>query len=147
MPRFTSRGGAVNRANRGIIFAGGLGAMKFTIGLALCAGLCWAVPGCQDNRGPAAKQDSSTAKGEMGKCKCSEESFGKLSAGREVTEFTITNPSGASLKMVDYGATIVSLEVPDKDGNLANVNLGLKTPDEYDKNSAHFGATIGRYGN
>ena len=122
--------------------------MKFTIWLTLLAALCWGASGCQDNRGPtAASKDSSNPKGDMGKFKFSQESFGKLSGGPEVTEFTVTNPSGATLKMIDYGATIVSLEVPDKDGNLANVNLGLKTPDEYDKNTAHFGATIGRYGN
>ena len=122
--------------------------MKFTIWLALCAVLCWGASGCQDNRGAAGnKQGSSNPNGDMGKFKFSQESFGKLTGGGDVTEFTITNPSGATLKMIDYGATIVSLEVPDKEGKLANVNIGLKTPDDYDKNTAHFGATIGRYGN
>jgi len=121
--------------------------MKFTIWLAVCAMLCWGAGGCQDNRGPtAANKDSSNPKGDMGDFKFSQEPFGKHD-GHEVTEFTVTNPSGATLKMIDYGATIVSLEVPDKDGKLGNVAVGLKTPEEYAKNTAFFGATIGRYGN
>ena len=121
--------------------------MKFTIWLAVCAMLCWGAGGCQDNRGPtAANKDSSNPKGDMGNFKFSQEPFGKHD-GHEVTEFTVTNPSGATLKMIDYGATIVSLEVPDKDGKLGNVTVGLKTPEEYAKNTAFFGATIGRYGN
>ncbi len=83
----------------------------------------------------------------MGKFNIQKESFGKMPDGRAVSIFTITNPKGAQLKMTDYGATVVSLEVPDKNGKLANVTLGCPTLDGYLTQTTFFGATIGRYGN
>ena len=42
---------------------------------------------------------------------------------------------------------MVSLEVPDKDGNLADITLGYDTLGEYIEDSPYFGATVGRYAN
>jgi aldose 1-epimerase len=67
--------------------------------------------------------------------------------GRDASLYTVTNPNGLQLKMTDYGATVVSLEVPDRNGKLANISLGLTSLDEYINHTAHFGATIGRFGN
>src|SRR5262249_23137228 len=74
------------------------------------------------------------------------EPFGKFE-GKDVTLYTITNKNGLVLKMTDFGATVVAVEVPDKDGKLANVNLGFKDVKGFIDHGAHFGATIGRYGN
>jgi aldose 1-epimerase len=93
---------------------------------------------------PASPNKSQT---EMSNFTFKKESFGKLPDGREASLFTITNPSGAKLQMTDFGAIIVALEVPDRQGKLANVNLGLKSADAYAKHTTHYGATIGRYGN
>ena len=74
-------------------------------------------------------------------------SFGKLPDGREAYLFTVTNPHGLQLKMTDYGAAVVSLEVPDKSGKLTNVALSLPSLDAYLQQTVYLGATIGRYGN
>jgi aldose 1-epimerase len=74
-------------------------------------------------------------------------SFGATPAGDEVTQYTITNAEGSVLKLITYGATVQSLEVPDRDGKLANVNTGFDTLEKYLKHKAHFGGTVGRFAN
>jgi aldose 1-epimerase len=75
------------------------------------------------------------------------ESFGKTKDGEEVTLYTITNKNGLVLKMIDYGATVVSVETPDKDGKLENITLSFPTLDGYLQRHPYFGSTVGRYGN
>jgi aldose 1-epimerase len=59
----------------------------------------------------------------------------------------ITNPSGMEVKLTDYGGHIVAVDVPDRNGKIANVALGFDNLDAYMRHTAHFGSTIGRYGN
>ncbi|MBW8015195.1 MAG: galactose mutarotase [Planctomycetes bacterium] len=75
------------------------------------------------------------------------EDFGKLDDGRQVDIFTLTNANGIKAKVMTLGATLVSLEVPDKDGNMADVVLGFDTAAEYPQKSPYFGCTTGRYAN
>ena len=72
--------------------------------------------------------------------------FGTLSDGRAVTAWRIDTAAGASLTVLDYGATVQSLCVPGRNG-LVDVVLGYDTAAEYEKNDAYLGATIGRVGN
>ena len=74
-------------------------------------------------------------------------SFGTLSDGRAVTAARLENAAGASLTVIDYGAAIQSLRVPDRNGEPVDVVLGYDTAAEYEKNDAYLGATIGRVGN
>ncbi len=73
--------------------------------------------------------------------------FGKTAEGKEVKLFTCTNASGSILELTDYGASVVSVEVPDRDGKLANVNLGFDKLDGYLGQHPFFGATVGRFCN
>jgi len=73
--------------------------------------------------------------------------FGKTQDGVEVDLYTCTNANGLVLKMTNYGAIVVSLEVPDRDGKLANVNLGFSTLDGYLGDHPYLGSTVGRYCN
>ena len=73
--------------------------------------------------------------------------FGKLNDGREVTAYTLTNANGASVKIIDLGATIVSINVPSKSGELADVVCGYDNVEAYLTNGGYQGAIIGRYGN
>lgn len=77
----------------------------------------------------------------------SQKQFGIDLMGRPMTLYTLTNKSGASVSLLDFGAHLVSVKVPDKDGKLADVCLGYDTLEEYDRNGCYVGATIGRYGN
>ena len=73
--------------------------------------------------------------------------FGKLSDGRSVSAARLTNGSGASMTVMDYGATVQSLCIPDRDGKPIDVVLGYDTAAEYEKHGDYLGATIGRVGN
>ena len=73
--------------------------------------------------------------------------FGTLADGRTVTAATLTNKSGASMTVLDYGAAIHSLCVPNRDGALTDVVLGYDTVEEYVQHTEFLGATIGRVGN
>ena len=76
------------------------------------------------------------------------ESFGKTADGREVAAFVLANANGMRAKVIDYGATIVSVEVPDRDGKLADVVLGFDGIEGYQgADNPYFGATCGRYAN
>jgi aldose 1-epimerase len=76
-----------------------------------------------------------------------QKSFGKLADGSEAMLYTLTNKSGARLKITNYGGIVTSIEAPDRKGQLADVVLGYDSLDGYVKNSPYFGAIIGRYGN
>jgi aldose 1-epimerase len=73
--------------------------------------------------------------------------FGRLSDGRQVTAAKLKNRAGASVTVLDYGATIQSLCVPARDGSLVDVVRGYDTAEEYERNGDFFGATIGRVAN
>jgi aldose 1-epimerase len=73
--------------------------------------------------------------------------FGKTAAGVAVDLYTLTNAQGLVLKMTNFGAIVVSLEVPDRDGKLANVNMGFSKLDGFLGKNPYFGATVGRFCN
>ncbi len=73
--------------------------------------------------------------------------FGKLSDGRIVDIYTLRNKKGAEVKIINYGATIVSLKMPDRNGKYADVVLGYDDLNSYVKGSSYFGAVVGRYAN
>lgn len=73
--------------------------------------------------------------------------FGKTATGTPVEIYTLRNSNGLTARIMTYGATVVSLEVPDKDGKLGDVVLGFDSVAEYEKGSPYFGCTVGRYAN
>lgn len=73
--------------------------------------------------------------------------FGKLADGREVHSYTLTNASGAHVKIIEFGAVVVSLSVPDRSGRFADVVLGYDNIEGYLNDRSYFGAIVGRYGN
>lgn len=74
------------------------------------------------------------------------EAFG-THEGRTVEAVTLTNANGLKARLITFGARLVELHVPDRDGNLADIVLGFDTMAEYAATDTYFGATCGRYGN
>lgn len=74
-------------------------------------------------------------------------SFGKNSRGEETSLYILENRNHAVMKVSNHGATLVSLLVPDRDGNLQDVVLGYDKASDYEGHTCYFGATIGRNGN
>jgi len=73
--------------------------------------------------------------------------FGKTKDGITVYRYVLTNAKGVEAVVISYGATLVSLKVPDRSGKSADIVLGYDTVDGYEKGTSYFGGTIGRYGN
>ena len=73
--------------------------------------------------------------------------FGFTKAGEEVRAYTITDAAGASCTLLDYGATVQALRVPNKNGGLTDVVLGFESVAEYEDTNFFLGATIGRFAN
>ena len=79
---------------------------------------------------------------------CTKQAFGVLPDGRAVEIFTLANSKGMVVTITTYGATVVSIRVPDKNGSMGDVTLGFDTVEGYLQEGNQFlGATIGRYGN
>lgn len=74
--------------------------------------------------------------------------FGKLENGTEVELYTITNESGASVSLQTLGGGIQAINVPDKNGILADVVLGFDEPQPYlDGDLGYQGLLVGRVAN
>lgn len=67
--------------------------------------------------------------------------------GGELRYVTLKNCNGMKVTVINYGAAIASIEVPDKKGIFQNVVLGHKDLTNYIGGRFYFGATIGRYAN
>ena len=73
--------------------------------------------------------------------------FGIDQIGRPMTLYTMKNKAGAEVSVLDYGGHIVSVKMPDKNGEMADVVLGFDDLSTYEGNHSSIGATIGRYAN
>lgn len=73
--------------------------------------------------------------------------FGNTPAARPVTRYTMTNSHGHSVSVMNWGATLLDVNVPDRNGKLANVNLCFDSLDGYLKDHPYFGSTVGRFCN
>lgn len=75
------------------------------------------------------------------------EQFGITSSGQPVYQYILSNKNDMRVCVLDYGCTIQSIYVPDKDGCLRDVNLGYSDIAAYEVNDGYLGAFIGRHAN
>ncbi len=73
--------------------------------------------------------------------------FKTLLNGDSTDLYVLTNNNGAEVTITNYGGRIVSVMVPNRDGNMKDVVLGFDNIYNYVATNNNFGATIGRYGN
>lgn len=71
------------------------------------------------------------------------EKFGVTKCGKDIYIYTLSNANGVKARVMNYGANLVSLEVPDKDGKVQDVVLGFDNLEGYYGNGSFFGAVIG----
>jgi aldose 1-epimerase len=75
------------------------------------------------------------------------QSFGKTTSGEQIDLYSLSNKEGMEVSITNFGATIVTLRVPDRAGKPADVVLGFDTLEGYENGKSYFGATVGRYAN
>lgn len=74
--------------------------------------------------------------------------FGATSEGEMTHLYTLTNPSGMKIRLLTFGATLMSVEAPDKQGKFADVVFGFDDIAGYESAAnMYFGCTVGRYAN
>ena len=73
--------------------------------------------------------------------------FGTLTDGTPVTCYRLSAAAGAYVDILDYGATVQSIAVPNRQGALTDVILGYPSAADYEAGSFYFGATVGRHAN
>ena len=73
--------------------------------------------------------------------------WGRTPDGKAIYKYTMTNASGASVVLGSVGAAIVGVNVPDKDGKLADVVLGYGKAESYFGDGPCFGKCPGRFAN
>ncbi len=89
---------------------------------------------------PAAAEEKKMAQSER-------RPFGKTPDGTEVGLYVLKNENGMTAKIMTYGATLIELDVPDRNGKFADVVLGFDTLDGYLAGHPFFGSTVGRVAN
>src|SRR6056297_926187 len=83
----------------------------------------------------------------MSEISISKKKFGKLEDGRIADLYTLENENGMKVEITNYGGIIVSLFVPDREGEIEDIVLGYDNLEQYFDDPNYFGALIGRYGN
>lgn len=72
---------------------------------------------------------------------------GETLDGSPIEAITLSNAQGVSARILSYGATLQSFDVPDRHGNIADVVLGYDDASDYEIHPNYFGVTVGRYAN
>jgi len=75
------------------------------------------------------------------------QAYGKMPDGTPVDLYKLTNSSGMQAGIITYGGAVVQLMAPDKSGKAGDVVVAMDDLDGMRKQTAFFGALIGRYGN
>jgi aldose 1-epimerase len=90
--------------------------------------------------------DNKSAETEITKAGIVKSDWG-IADGKQVYLFTLANRKGEQVKISNYGGTITSWVMPDKNGNRSSIVLGFDSLSGYLAKPPYFGATVGRYGN
>lgn len=75
------------------------------------------------------------------------DAMGRTAEGYEIARFSLRNTAGLRADVMTYGATLIRLETPGRDGRSENVVLGFDCLEQYLAGTPCFGATVGRYAN
>jgi aldose 1-epimerase len=73
--------------------------------------------------------------------------LGRTPDGRSVERYVLRNRQGITAELMTYGATLMALRTPDRQGRFESIVLGFDTLEPYLAGTPYFGATIGRYAN
>ncbi len=73
--------------------------------------------------------------------------FGMTEAGEAIIIYTMSSDNGSLVELCNYGATILSVSVPDRDGKIADVALGYPDFENMVKDCGGLGRSIGRVAN
>ena len=73
--------------------------------------------------------------------------YGTTSGGHSVEVFTLGNANGLKAEVIEYGAILASMKVPDRDGIVLEITLNHRALGDWESDGSFLGATVGRFGN
>lgn len=73
--------------------------------------------------------------------------FGTSKDQQDIFGFTISNKKDLSISVINWGATLISVKSPDKNGKIEELTLGFDNIGDYEEHSPYFGSTVGRVAN
>jgi len=73
--------------------------------------------------------------------------YGTTNNNEIIDGFTLKNSKGISVSIITFGAAVISIKMPDADGNVEDITLGYKDLIGYENDNSYLGATVGRYAN
>ncbi len=123
--------------NEGLLIRAGM-LMALALGLSSCR------PWGQDSHNANKPKEEGKIKMDISRA-----DFGKTNDGQSVDIYTLTNANGVEARIMTYGGTLVSLKVPDRQGQPGDILLGHDSLKGYLSRETHpyFGSLVGRYGN
>jgi aldose 1-epimerase len=102
---------------------------------------------CNPQRNDSGQSTMNTTSSAGGAATVTQAPYGSVD-GKPVTQFTIRNSGGMTATIINYGATVTSLLVPDRDGAPGDVVLGFDSLNGYRRqDNPYFGCIAGRYAN
>ena len=81
------------------------------------------------------------------KMRIDQDAFGTLADGRTVTRYRLTNKRGHFVELMDWGATLIGVHVPNRQGKLEDVTLSFPSLQGYLQRHPYYGSTVGRFCN
>jgi len=106
----------------------------------VAAGLFGVLTGCQKKEAPKVQAPESALS-------VTQSFYAVTPEGDSVSQYVLADGKGMEVKLIDYGATVVSILAPDKNGLYEDVTLGYDSLSGYIGGSSYLGASIGRYSN
>jgi len=73
--------------------------------------------------------------------------FGTTRDGQEIQVHILSDDLGTTVRLIDYGASLISMRTPDRDGRSGEVTLGYGTIASYEADEIYAGRTVGRFAN
>lgn len=119
--------------------------MKYLLNILIGSAIVFAVASC--NRKSTETQAMNDSVQTQANAKVSVAPFGAMPDGTPISQYTLVNSQGMTMKVINYGGIITHLIAPDRTNTFEDVVLGYDSLSDYLKSSPYFGALIGRYGN
>jgi aldose 1-epimerase len=96
---------------------------------------------------PAKKSAPDADSSDAATVRIQSEPFGETKEGVPITRYILANDRGMTVSIINYGAIVTSIEVPDREKKASNVVLGFPTLEGYLGKDPYFGCIVGRYAN
>ncbi len=103
---------------------------------------------CQQKADKKSGQDKISQNPKTGNdMKITKSIYGTTESGEQINTFSLTNGNNVEIKIIEYGAIVSGIKVPDRTGRIDDITLGYDDLEGWENDPYYFGATVGRVAN